>query len=320
MKFFERYTGFLRGLRISYWLYNLSRYARLKNNANLYKQFGVKKPVWQSISHADITQPSQERPWLDQDDITTENIKQASGFNKFSVGVQQAILEWPQKGFMILPAFFSNQETDAVNEEVAALLEAKAIDFNFTGVKLMDAWKESAAVTHIFRQQKLLEILTFLLGKEVVPFQTINFVKGSGQRPHSDSIHMTTEPLGYLVATWTALEDVQDGAGQLVYYPGSHRLPYIMSEHYNTGNSLWQLGADNYPNYEEKIAEVLRENKLEPHYFKAKKGDTLIWHANLLHGGSPITNQQSTRRSLVAHYYGKGVLCYHELSQRPAII
>lgn len=320
MKLFQKYTGYLRGLRISYWLYNLTRYGRLKNNAKLYKQFGVKKPVWQTLSHADIKQPSQERPWLDRDNISYDQIQQTEAFNNFPETIQQAILSWPSQGFIILPGFFSEAETDAVNADIAALLQSKGIGIHYTGDRIMNAWKESAAAAHLFKQKQLLEILSFLLGRAVLPFQTINFIKGSGQKPHSDSIHMTTEPLGYLVATWTALEDVQDGAGQLVYYPGSHRLPYIMSEDYDTGNSLWALGADNYPNYEQKIAEVLARNQLEAKYFKAKKGDILIWHANLLHGGSPITNPNSTRRSLVAHYYAKDVLCYHELSQRPAII
>jgi len=131
---------------------------------------------------------------------------------------------------------------------------------------------------------------------------------------------MTTEPLGYLIATWTALEDVQDGAGVLQYYPGSHKLPYVMSEDYTTNNTLWSLGADNYPNYEKKIASVIQQNRLQPVQFKAQKGDVLIWHANLLHGGVPITQKQLTRKSQVAHYFGKGVLCYHEVSQRPALL
>ena len=37
-----------------------------------------------------------------------------------------------------------------------------------------------------------------------------------------------------------------------------------------------------------------------------KKGDLLIWHANLLHGGSKIKNQLLTRWSQVSHYYFYG--------------
>jgi len=46
----------------------------------------------------------------------------------------------------------------------------------------------------------------------------------------------------------------------------------------------------------------------------------LIWHANLLHGGSPILRPGATRRSMVCHYFAEGVICYHEMSQRPALV
>ena len=35
---------------------------------------------------------------------------------------------------------------------------------------------------------------------------------------------MTTEPLGYLIAIWVALEDVTPDSGPVYYYPGSHRI------------------------------------------------------------------------------------------------
>jgi ectoine hydroxylase-related dioxygenase (phytanoyl-CoA dioxygenase family) len=93
-----------------------------------------------------------------------------------------------------------------------------------------------------------------------------------------------------------------------------------MSEDFNTGNSFLKLGEKNYENYEEKIESVIHEHDLQLKKFLPKKGDMLIWHANLLHGGSPITKPNKTRKSMVAHYFAKGVLCYHEISQRPAVI
>jgi ectoine hydroxylase len=70
-----------------------------------------------------------------------------------------------------------------------------------------------------------LELLSFILDKKVLPFQTINFLKGSEQLPHADSIHMSTFPQGYLIAAWFALEDISAEQGPLCYFPESHRLP-----------------------------------------------------------------------------------------------
>ncbi|MBK8192292.1 MAG: phytanoyl-CoA dioxygenase family protein [Lewinellaceae bacterium] len=106
-------------------------------------------------------------------------------------------------------------------------------------------------------------MLSFLMGKPVIPFQALNFVQGSEQRAHSDSIHMTTEPPGYLVATWTALEDCTADCGPLFYYPGTHRLPYIMSGDYDSGNTRFTIGNNSNRRYEDKIENLIREQGFE---------------------------------------------------------
>jgi hypothetical protein len=34
-----------------------------------------------------------------------------------------------------------------------------------------------------------------------------------------------------------------------------------------------------------------------------KAGDALIWHAQVIHGGTPIRDPNRTRKSLVVHYF-----------------
>jgi phytanoyl-CoA hydroxylase len=38
--------------------------------------------------------------------------------------------------------------------------------------------------------------------------------------------------------------------------------------------------------------------------FAAKQGDVLIWHADLTHGGNPVS-KEATRKSVVTHYCPK---------------
>jgi len=317
-KWINKYTGTLRSLRVTYLLLNFFNLSKLKANKFFYKKYGIKKQVWKSISHADIKKSSEEIPWMDKTGVSKEEIETHSGFKSFSSIIQNELLQWPAKGYMIIPELFK-QEADLINVEIENLIREGKIDFNFTKRKLMDAWKSSTVINQIFHNQVVLQIMNFLFDKETMPFQTINFLYGSEQKPHSDSIHMTTEPLGYLAAIWIALEDIEDGSGELVYYPGSHKLNYVMSEDYDTGNTALKLGNHNYKHYEEKIESIILQNNLEGKKFLASKGDVLIWHANLLHGGSPITKPGKTRKSMVAHYFAKGVLCYHEISQRPTI-
>jgi ectoine hydroxylase-related dioxygenase (phytanoyl-CoA dioxygenase family) len=316
----QKYSGWIRNLRLTYHLYNLANFKKLKKNKAFYKNLGINKAVWQSIAHADIKQGSKDIPWLDKSSITAAQIKLHPNFHQFNSNIQEQLLSWPEKGYLIIENFFSAEEVEAINNEINNLQKAHKIDFNFTGRKIMDAWKHSPLINNIFKHKTLLNIFSFIFQKPVIPFQTINFIYGSEQKPHSDSIHMTTEPLGYLAAVWIALEDIQPGSGELIYYPGSHKLKYILSEDYQTGNNKILIGEENYTNYEKAVQELIANSHLKPHYFHAKKGDILIWHANLLHGGSIITNPTLTRKSMVAHYYAEGVLCYHEISQRPAIL
>ena len=70
---------------------------------------------------------------------------------------------------------------------------------------------------------------------------------------------------------------------------------------------------------EKIITSLVEEHPLQKQIFTAKKGDMLVWHGNLIHGGEPMLHKDLTRKSMVAHYFAEGVICYHEISERPAI-
>lgn len=319
-KFFRKYSGFLRGLKIVYVVNNLLHARKLRHNKALYRQYGLQKSIFGPIGRHDFKQTSGEIPWLDRPDAEAALLAHPR-YAAFDQEMQAQLLQFVREGYMIFKGFYSEEEADALNAEVDRLLGAGATGFNYTRKKIMDAHEESELIgSAFFRNPRMLEVLDFVMGRKVAPFQTINFLEGSEQRAHSDFIHMTTEPLGYLIATWTALEDTHEGNGALFYYPGSHRLPYVTCKDYNAGNTAWRLGDNSYRKYEDYMEALIREKGLERKYFFAQKGDVLVWHANLLHGGSPITQKGATRRSMVAHYFCEGVICYHEITQRPALL
>ena len=319
-RLFRKYTGFLRGLKIVYVVNNLLHAKKLWRNRALYRKYGFKKSVFSPLGRRDFSETHPDVPWLDRPGAE-EALRAHPGFGRWDEAVQAQLVQFVRDGYMILKGFYTEAEADRLNAEVDRLLGAGAMDFNYTRKKVMDSHEASGLIDRdYFRNARLLELLGFVMGRPVLPFQTIQFIEGSEQRAHSDFIHMTTEPLGYLIAAWTALEDTHEGNGPLFYYPGSHRLPYITCEDYGAGNTVWQLGKDSYRKYEDYMDALIRAHGLKRQYFFAEKGDVLIWHANLLHGGSPISQAGATRRSMVAHYFCEGVICYHEISQRPALI
>ncbi len=318
---FQKYTGLLRSLKAVYVLNNLLHWKSLKHNAALYHKYGLKKMVISPIGSADFQgQHSPDIPLVDRPNAL-EILAQLPDFQNLDLAMQEKVRHFVQHGFMVLEHYFSMEKTDALNAAVEQSLNNGTAGYNYTGRKIFNLWESSQlAKEQFFEEPGLIRLLSMLLGKPVIPFQTLNFTLGSEQRAHSDAIHMTTEPPGYLIATWIALEDCTEDNGPLFYYPGSHRLDYVTTEHYDSGNTAFTIGSDSNKRYEDKIAELIEKQGLEPKLFLAKRGDVLIWHANLLHGGSPIRKPGATRKSMVCHYFAEGVICYHEMTQRPAIL
>ena len=318
-KFIQRYTGFLRNLKLVYVLNNLFSRGKLIRNKELYEKYGIKKSIFSSIGSQDFKVRSDDIPWIDKSDAI-DSLSEKKGYDEFEGEIQGQMGQFISEGYMILKSFFSKEEVTKHNEIIDKLINEGTISFNYTQKKINQVQEQSDYIRNqFFKNEKLLRIFNFIMGKKVIPFHSIHFMEGSEQRAHSDSIHMSTEPQGYLIAAWIALESTDKDNGPLFYYPGSHKLPYVNCIDYESGNGKWLIGGK-YHKYEDKIEEILGESVFEKKYFYAEPGDVLIWHANLLHGGDPIQKSGRTRKSMVAHYFCEDVICYHEITQRPAIL
>jgi phytanoyl-CoA hydroxylase len=297
-----------------YMLYNLFQYNRLKGNLLLYRKYGIKKYYFSPISSRDFTNNKVVEP-----EIPAEVLQQTKLFKQASASVQEGLLSFEKNGFAVLPGWVQEQTIESINQEIDFKLSTGALKFKNKN-KIMFAYRQMPLLRQMGEEAHLLELLGALMGGEVKLFQSINFLTGSEQKSHSDSIHMTTHPLGGLLGVWIALEDITEENGPLHYYPGSHKLPYYLNADYGNEGSAWWLGPKDYSEYEKMLASKLEENNIQKQLFKAQKGDLLIWHANLIHGGEPHTNKQLTRKSVVFHYFKKDSICYHEITQRPALL
>ena len=306
-----------RRLKPAWTLYNLAHWRRLRANADHYRRLGIRHGVLGSVSHREIQRPGGESPWLDRPGAG--EVLAAADTSALGPEIAAKLPGWISDGYLVLEGFFERERVERITTELDRLLAAGEVDYHYRGNRIVDSFKQAAATREALTDPALIALLEFLLGRDVSLFQSIDFFEGSEQRAHSDSFHMTTEPVGYLIAIWVALEDVEPGSGPVFYYPGSHRLPYVMSEDLGTKSSRLFLPEGKQEAYEDRIDEELVEAGLSPVEFLAARGDVLVWHANLLHGGRPIERPGATRRSLVAHYFAEGVLCYHEVTERPAL-
>jgi phytanoyl-CoA hydroxylase len=306
--------GFIKRLKLIYSCYNFFHKKQLSHNIAGYEKLGIKKKYYSSVSSKDFEHLANAQAGINKTNPGIDTF-----INSLSDNSKKSIAEFDQKGYAIIENFFSAKEIDEINGEVESLLKNKKIKLSH-GNKIMFAFRQSPKIKKAGKNNKLIQLLSFLLGREVILFQSINFLHGSEQRTHSDSIHMTTYPLGNLIAVWVALEDITIDNGPLHYFEGSHKLPYYLNKDYDNEGNDWLLGKKSYEAYEEMIEEKIVQQQLKKKVFLAKKGDILIWHANLFHGGNPHLDKEKTRKSLVFHYFGKDVICYHEITQRPALM
>ena len=170
------------------------------------------------------------------------------------------------------------------------------------GLRVQDAWKLSEDVRAIAANAAVLDLLSRLYGRRAFPFQTLNFPVGTQQHIHSDAIHFSSVPERFMCGVWLAMEDIHPDAGPLVYYPGSHKWPILYNDMIG---KVIGAGADFLAQtpYENAWAAMVAATGVKPEYFYPKKGQALIWAANLLHGGSRQNDPTRTRWSQVTHYY-----------------
>jgi hypothetical protein len=159
--------------------------------------------------------------------------------------------------------------------------------------RIMDAWTTSDAVRELATSPAILGFLDVLYGRRPIPFQTLNFLRGSQQPTHSDAFHFHSYPKHFMCGVWVAFEDTDDDNGAVHYYPGSHRLPdydFLCPGHEGELHEFVEN-------------EVIPSTGLSKELAYLKRGQALIWAANLLHGGEPVARPERTRRSQVTHCY-----------------
>lgn len=215
-----------------------------------------------------------------------------------------------REGFVVIQDLLTAEQVSALNEEVDKVWAAPrkfgdpVVDINLgmsnerrttlsqvphsvrgTPYKLSDLYLQSELIRALALQEALCETLRSLFSGTPLICNTLNLERGSEQPLHVDSWYMTPKKRGKLLAVWFALEDANDEAGPLVVVPKSHKL------------QLSKNNADSLSCEAKLMAEQHCQRLL------LKKGAAVIWHADLLHGGSAIRDTGKTRKSMVVHYF-----------------
>lgn len=277
-------------------------------------------------------------PWIDKSGADIDSfVKNYEPAKSLPYDLAEKMKFWKQNGYVILDQAIATTWLDQLWSEVEELIENRKeytvnvrIDLpeyaahpvmaikdvpkevlNGPYIKFLDFHDNSVIAKKIMLHKHIVTFLGAVFGDKVIGMQSLVFKYGSQQATHQDFAYVVSEIPSHLAAAWIALEDVHIDSGPLFYYPGSHTV-----SKFNFGNGIFYtdestLHPGDFANYLDKAC---LDAGLEKKTLLIKKGDVLLWHAALAHGGDEIRNPALTRKSFVCHYSSSKAYRHHRQS------
>jgi Phytanoyl-CoA dioxygenase (PhyH) len=258
-------------------------------------------------------------PWFDRVDAPS-HVSRILAKHSLPAQYEGHFRDFLENGFLVLDGFVDSRACDQIVADLEHCLARGTFRYDYKGQRIEHLFQHSKATRALWTDPRIIRVLSALFDDVALPCQTLNFLHGSQQDVHQDTIHLTPYPAGYMCGVWVALEDIHPDSGPLVVYPGSHRLPRL----YTSVTGMRKVRNDDWSEFgatfTAHLQRMLTEAKIEPKYYTPKRGAVLIWHENLAHGGSPRKNDELTRKSIVSHYFAKGGLAFYDSQGLPAIL
>lgn len=257
--------------------------------------------------------------WFDQDDALS-TIESMLDAGTIDADKAENLKHFVERGYMVIDLDLDPSVFEAMDRDVERLWTEKPDNVAYAYHSLLTRFSDSQpehrkpscriadmhtwsdAARSLFLNRKVFEYIDLLFGETAVATQSLYFEWGSQQGLHRDPVYVQMTPPSHLLATWLALEDIGPDCGPLVYMPGSHRLPYFQ---FDRGRFTVDFSRDSQELIQQGEAWDQRHCQdagLELETLTCKRGQVLIWHHSLLHGGSLPTNPELTRKSFVVHY------------------
>ena len=252
------------------------------------------------------------RPWFDSP-YFGDLVRRAA----LTPSREKLVRDFARDGYAIIDPHLDDELIERAARDMRTIPPEQLIFSN--GARLQDAWTLSDSIRQIAIAPAVLDALEVLYQRKPYPFQTLSFRCGSQQRTHSDTIHFGSIPYGFMCGVWIALEDIDEANGPLHYYPQSQKLPVYDLLDIGVTAFTQSEAFENYSRYEDFVEGMMEREGLGRVELHVKRGQALIWSANLFHGGSPILDFQRSRLSQVTHYHFHGCMYFAPLLSDPGL-
>jgi Phytanoyl-CoA dioxygenase (PhyH) len=256
--------------------------------------------------------------WTDRQDAA-EEIDRRLETGAITPDDAEVLRHWVSHGYVVLERAVDPAVCDLLREDLeVAFREGDERVFMFVGgdrtpvplpagadihhTRVVDVYVYYESACRVLFSEPIGRFLRAVFDDDPLLFQSLTFETGSQQQMHQDTgFVVVSSPLEF-AASWIALEDIRPGSGELAYIEGSHRLPeYLFSGKYKHWNAK-RDGDAQHAEWHDQLHQNSERMGLPQKTFLPRKGDVLMWAADLAHGGSAVTDPSLTRKSLVGHY------------------
>ena len=203
-----------------------------------------------------------------------------------------------------------NSEVDRAWEESNQAIKVELLgqyhtlnpDLRKQRTKLLDFYVFSDLALQALYTEPIVKFLKMVFEDDPLAFQSLLIDYGTEQLIHLDPTYVVVDSPMEMVACWIALEDVQPGSGELMYYESSHKIPeFIFPENRKSWNP--DKDGDELNNQSlHHLYSTCQELGLPLKSFQGRKGDAIIISSGLAYGESEVTQPGLTRKSMGIHY------------------
>lgn len=238
--------------------------------------------------------------------------------------VKKHALDVVLKGYTVIPATFSAARCAEAIAGFHAFERANEAIFTANRdarghypriVNLHTALPELA---HLFTDNHAtLAVQDLLFGAPTALYTSLFYETGSQQPLHRDTPVFSTRPEYLYFGTTVYLEPAGAENGCLEVMEFGHLMRELDREamaraRYGSMDTLPDMDEAIWNDYQKLVTDTGRGRGLSVRALHVNAGDTVIWHPQLPHGGSPIRDPSRTRFSLVMHVTPEGVPVYHQ--------
>ncbi|MCU1340166.1 MAG: hypothetical protein JWO19_5747 [Bryobacterales bacterium] len=250
-------------------------------------------------------------PWFDRTDAL-EYLKTLAVEENLTQQEVGRLKDFLERGFIVMEDFIDKDLLQQVGLELEDAIAKKVHGAEWGSSKRIEPLHTVyPGIRKLWKYEPIYRVLSLIFRSTPRACQTLTYFFGSQQDAHQDTVHLTPFPAGYMCGVWVAIDDVRPDSGELEVYVGSHRLPrvYMKDAGCPKVDGDWtQLGKLVVPRWRE----MANQHGFERILYRPKAGSVLIWHENLMHGGTVRKDPSLSRRSIVSHVFADGCICFYD--------